>query len=944
MQRIQPLESFSSFSPSSSPCIQSSKVIHFLVSFHWIFGLTILGSIVYGTILRRNFQNGNECEMSWSHYDFLPIQLSYFSSSTYPLSSSFSTSTKHTVPRVYKFMDHRDPRRLRQRPRHGFGQAAQDGYRATIDSDICPTGDNNTSQHFILYIPGYGGSYQQARSLGVHGLQLARHVIPQYEQERIRQGLMDGNLHSSALNVSDFIFDVYTMDFDHHFAKIPLHAFPLYKQARDISNVIYTFTKQCPLVRDVTLVGHSLGSIVARKAITSMIHEQQQQQQQQQQDNTQNPILVNLITLASPHQYMPFLLESSLFQFYHQLQKEEEIIMNKSSSRAKHPNSYIPNIQISLSGGLKDELIPPEASFWNIGMMIPSTSTTRIRTTTTSYSTTIPIIKPMNLLTSQIMTWFPLGDNNNDNYGDNHNNNNNNNESKKNHVCSNGIHMSYGMDHKAIVWCWNTLDFIRQLIHVMITTTPLSFSSSSCFTTSSSTSTTITTSISYDRNNSDVNDRTSINHDYNENSNTSTTCMTPQHLETSFQSIKKFILSRLSSYQTNPTCICNHNNESNYHHPLDDMDVLYNPSNLVSIQRRSLHSIYGSLSSILLQSTMLYNLQLFIVFYLFHGSFFLLLLFIHDNNDYVQHRFDTDRPTRIHRLIILLSLYYFLGPLFMALTVSYFFSLSTLSSYIYIPPSTIYFILPSYAAMTLYWILYLFSWMLGQRIYKDLFDDTHCITKILHTTQLPCKSCSLRKILILKPLYNSIGIIFILCIINHILSNIQGSISIHIIYNMKSLQSFTFIIWNIWILLSIIKIGYFPGLEWAHDSSKFPKLVLSIERIGIIVLLFPLYFYLSLGKMYLAFSLLTEEGQRDAEFYLLAANHSNSLEKPVGSFILTWFYYCNYDHLLQKYWIQDYLQFSVYVSMLVGLLLWLHVLKIENTWKRTRLQKVVVGD
>jgi len=52
----------------------------------------------------------------------------------------------------------------------------------------------------------------------------------------------------------------------------------------------------------------------------------------------------NLVTLATPHDGLPYAFDGSLQVFYDLLQKEEN-----------------PLTTISISGGMRDEMIPPEA-------------------------------------------------------------------------------------------------------------------------------------------------------------------------------------------------------------------------------------------------------------------------------------------------------------------------------------------------------------------------------------------------------------------------------------------------------------------------------------------------------------------------------------------------------------------------------------------------------
>jgi hypothetical protein len=128
--------------------------------------------------------------------------------------------------------------------------------------------------------------------------------------------------------------------------------------------------------RTMTIVGHSMGGLVATK--------------------TNNPMTV--LTLATPHTAFPYSFDESIHYFYR---------------LPSNPNRIV----VSLSGGFKDELIPP--ALCEV-VVVGSNTTTTIRTLQTS-----------RIMNQQHPSGLPL----------------------------------LGMDHKAIVWCHEVLSYVRTVIY-----------------------------------------------------------------------------------------------------------------------------------------------------------------------------------------------------------------------------------------------------------------------------------------------------------------------------------------------------------------------------------------------------------------------------------------------------------------------------------------------
>jgi len=103
----------------------------------WVLQGLAISAVAYGTRLRLKFQNGSECEMTYSRRQFIAC----------PGPNS-----------LYKFVDVRDPR-----------------HRGLLNQKL-PAAEQfcNRQRKVVFYIPGHWGSFSQCRSLGAHGVQLTR--------------------------------------------------------------------------------------------------------------------------------------------------------------------------------------------------------------------------------------------------------------------------------------------------------------------------------------------------------------------------------------------------------------------------------------------------------------------------------------------------------------------------------------------------------------------------------------------------------------------------------------------------------------------------------------------------------------------------------------------------------------------------------------------------
>jgi PGAP1-like protein len=298
--------------------------------------------LIIGFLLRSHLHNGSDCDMTYSHREFIPVD---------------TTPLHHPIYKLYQFHDSRQVR------------------------EAVP----NNQTHAVLYVPGHWGSHTQCRSVGAHGIQLTRADEPHYKVQRLNKMTMmmkkkqqqqpqqDDAMTTTTTTTTtrqDFIYDTYCIDFAEQGGG--MHASLLTAQRDYVDQLVLHYFQG----RAMTIVGHSMGGLVATK--------------------TNNQITV--LTLATPHAAFPYSLDESIHHFYRLPSNANRMV-------------------VSISGGFKDELIPPALC----ELIVGSNTTT---------------ITSMTLQTSRIM--------------------------RKHH--KSGLPL-LGMDHKAIVWCHEVLSYVRTVIY-----------------------------------------------------------------------------------------------------------------------------------------------------------------------------------------------------------------------------------------------------------------------------------------------------------------------------------------------------------------------------------------------------------------------------------------------------------------------------------------------
>ena len=307
-----------------------------------VFHLIAVLLVVYGLVLRTGFHNGDECDMTYSMLNYVPIPVG---------------GTTITTYKLYKFVDGRDPRHQHLLNRRGSGTANP----PDIAQRHCAA-----DPFVVLYIPGHWGSYTQCRSLGAHGIQLTRQRDK--NEATVLNSLRDGAALRNGIadHEENFVYEVYCVDFAEQGAA--MHGNLIRSQSFYVAQVIKQLSTDCG-IPTVTLVGHSIGGLVA-KAVAVYVPSVRDK-------------VRNIITLATPHVASPFAFDESIRDVYRDLESLSNSVL-----------------VTSISGGLKDELIPSALCEATAGV-------SRVAGT------------------------------------------------------------SFGMDHKAIVWCHQALEKVRKILFVL---------------------------------------------------------------------------------------------------------------------------------------------------------------------------------------------------------------------------------------------------------------------------------------------------------------------------------------------------------------------------------------------------------------------------------------------------------------------------------------------
>ena len=247
----------------ASDTTTTSDVYYFTYIFHVLSLLIVLIGI---RLTFRTLYTHVECDMTWSQRQFIPVDAFF--------NNSQENENKYHNYKFYKFIDQRDPR---------YQHLHTKSVLYANDSSIMNNWCYSSSSNIVLYVPGHGGSYQQSRSLGAHGVQLThqsmdrREILHELSVQKLRSRDTDHGPMNNATSttIEDFIFDVYAFDFNEEGGAF--HGTLLERQATYIVSVITTLTVQCRQIYSnsnepvkIHIVAHSIGGISTRLALQQL--------------------------------------------------------------------------------------------------------------------------------------------------------------------------------------------------------------------------------------------------------------------------------------------------------------------------------------------------------------------------------------------------------------------------------------------------------------------------------------------------------------------------------------------------------------------------------------------------------------------------------------------------------------------------------------------------
>jgi pimeloyl-ACP methyl ester carboxylesterase/Ca2+/Na+ antiporter len=346
----------------------------------WLVHVAAITSYVAGIILRNSsLHTGEECDMTWSVRMFLEVEIDILGTTDDNSETKTSIATKKYG--LYKFVERRDPR---------YRQVLQ--RRNQQQQQHPPLGRNehcrNSNNNIVVYVPGHWGSYDQARSLGAHGIGLTRvresaNIVREAQQRMLSSSLSSEDNSSNNTNNNSsgtgadhpeiFVYDVYALDFSEQGGG--LHGQFLRYQSDFLAVVLKQLSEDCGLLLEededgsstsggrrrnsLIVVAHSMGGYVARKVLL------------------EHPELRvrNLITLATPHSNPLYSFDRSVSDFHRELLLEGGVTTSSSSRSSDDSGDFARStgtakndaaknkspLVVSISGGLRDEMIEPSA-------------------------------------------------------------------------------------------------------------------------------------------------------------------------------------------------------------------------------------------------------------------------------------------------------------------------------------------------------------------------------------------------------------------------------------------------------------------------------------------------------------------------------------------------------------------------------------------------------
>jgi PGAP1-like protein len=299
-------------------------------SLHILSVVVLIICIVFG---QTRLHVHNECDMTWSRRHFVELTAL----------ADQKAHNKPTAYRVFKFMDHRDPRHRELLQKESV---ADDSWCLSKQAQTVP---------LIVYVPGHFGSYEQSRSLGAHGTQLtARNTQQQHDQAVLQKlsNLRNNHTATAIESMDDFFFDVVAIDFREEGGGF--HGAIIQRQAEFIANTVSQITQTCRNVKSIAIVAHSIGGISTRWALYKFPAEM--------------AVIRNVVTLGTPHAHTVLSWQSTLRNMYREI---GTLSLNSKNIDGDDNNNNV--ALVSIAGGLRDEMIPPMACEIENGLSLLAT-------------------------------------------------------------------------------------------------------------------------------------------------------------------------------------------------------------------------------------------------------------------------------------------------------------------------------------------------------------------------------------------------------------------------------------------------------------------------------------------------------------------------------------------------------------------------------------------
>jgi len=461
-----------------------------------------VGMYIYGFVVRtKHLHTGEECDMTYSYREFIPIGIIDINAKGGGGGDGIGAENENGHDdsdnnvdndddddgdfffnyyyRLYKFVDRRDLRYTNLLKEVGIlrnNRLSKDGswkdlpalnssknttnhcvwyddlHDRVLHEEETTTTTTTTSAtttvrrpvHVVLYIPGHWGSYSQARSIGAHGIQLTGASVPYSQIQNIQQSLMTGtwnglggidindNTTTTATatgvgSIDNFAFEVYAVDF--HEQGGALHGEFLLKQSQFVARAVTQLIDDCFFSGGGGGHHHngsdgSSSSSMPPPTITLVGHSMGGYVARLTHllHPDVRPFIRNIVTLATPHMNPLYAFDKSIYDIHRQM-----MTMTTSMSSS---SDDLPTV-VAISGGVRDEMIAPTAC--------------------QLFDTKHPA-QFISVLATHLMN-----------------------------PTSPTSSSKLGMDHRAIAWCHQVLDDVRNVIWAMV-------SSSS----SSTTTTTVT--------------------------------------------------------------------------------------------------------------------------------------------------------------------------------------------------------------------------------------------------------------------------------------------------------------------------------------------------------------------------------------------------------------------------------------------------------------------